>query len=186
MFLRCNNIRCRAEVQKVAMITFCSHIFCGICFSKIKKSKACIACKNYCDVSDFVIKEFDKKPCLAGYSPEDIFEATRKAISFWMYQIEQEYIIQKTLKERIEEECFKAKAELKAARATYNMDIESKTQKIQRLSSALDKERQSNFELTNIISEKNKEHQKLSTLYDKRKTSLQRVNLEDLENLNEE
>ncbi|RVD90781.1 e3 ubiquitin-protein ligase ccnb1ip1 [Tubulinosema ratisbonensis] len=178
MFLKCNNIR-RTEIQKLGIITFCSHIFCGICFTKVKKLKSCLACKSYVEDNEYMTKELDKEPCLAGYSPERIFDICRTGISFWTFQMEQECTIEIAMKEKLEDELSKIKTQLKNTLATLTIDNESKVQKIQRLSYALDKERQTNFELTNLIAEKTKEHQKLLNLFEKRKNSLPRMQFDE-------
>ena len=167
MFLRCNNIKCRQEIQKLTLITQCSHIFCYQCYPKIKKSKTCIACKSYCDETEYSVKELDVKPCLAGYSPEEIFECTQKALSFWLYQNDQEFVIQNALKEKADEEAFKAKHESKSLQANFGVEIESRDQKIERLEHALERERQISYDLNIVLADKARQYQKLLSSVEK-------------------
>lgn len=169
MYLRCNNIKCRQEIQKLTLITQCSHIFCYQCYPKIKKSKTCIACRSYCDENGYAVKELDTKPCLAGYSPEEVFECAQKALSFWMYQNDQEFVIQNALREKAEEAEFKAKHESKSLQANFSVEIESRDQKIDRLEHALERERQNTYDLNVILSEKTRQYQKLLSAIDRSK-----------------
>lgn len=169
MYLRCNNIKCRQEIQKLTLITQCSHIFCYQCYPKIKKSKTCIACRSYCDENGYAVKELDTKPCLAGYSPEEVFECAQKALSFWMYQNDQEFVIQSALREKAEEAEFKAKHESKSLQANFSVEIESRDQKIERLEHALERERQNTYDLNVVLSEKTRQYQKLLSAIDRSK-----------------
>lgn len=173
MFLKCNNLKCRTEIQKLAMITNCSHIFCNQCYPKVKKTKTCTACKSYCDEGDSEIKELNIKPCLAGFSPEEIVECAQNGVSFWLYQVEQEFVIEKALKEKAVEEAFKAKHEAKSLAANYSIEMENKQQKIERLEQALERERQNSYELNVLLAEKNRQYQKLVVTSDRKKISLQ-------------
>ncbi|KAL0265585.1 UNVERIFIED_CONTAM: hypothetical protein PYX00_011297 [Menopon gallinae] len=171
MYLRCNNIKCRQEIQKLTLITQCSHIFCYQCYPKIKKTKTCIACRSYCDENGYAVKELDTKPCLAGYSPEEVFECAQKALSFWMYQNDQEFVIQSALREKAEESEFKAKHESKSLQANFSVEIESRDQKIERLEHALERERQNTYDLNVVLSEKTRQYQKLLSAIDRNKFS---------------
>lgn len=175
MFLKCNNIKCRHEIQKLALITQCSHIFCYQCCAKIKKTKTCSACKSYCDENEYMVKELNVKPCLAGFSPEDIFECVQKSLSFWIYQNDQEFVIQNALKEKAVEDAYKAKHEFKALNANYKVEIESRDQKIERLEHALERERQNSYDLNIVLSEKAKQYQKLLSTIDRKKLGTYRL-----------
>lgn len=115
------------------------------------------------------------KPCLAGYSPEEIFECAQKALSFWLYQNDQEFVIQSALKEKAEDEAFKAKHDSKSLQANFNVEIESRDQKIERIEHALERERQNSYDLNVVLAEKARQYQKLLSTIDRSKLTNYRL-----------
>jgi len=89
----CNNSTCRTKIASGNVwVTFCSHIFCDPCGSKIFSSMTCISCKS--DVSgQFKLHKKSleptvgwKKMVLTGLPPDTIMEICTSAIQFYYYQ----------------------------------------------------------------------------------------------------
>lgn len=173
---KCNNIKCRKTIQKICLTTSCSHIFCKNCMLYVKKSKICTACKLQLQDNDFTVKELDCIPNLAGFKINDIIECSRLAISFYLYQNEQEYAILNAVNDDIEKEYFKLKHEIKSIKANYELEIESLKLNMERIERSLDKERNSNYDLQVQLDEKSKQFQKYMVNNSKYKTFIGKIN----------
>lgn len=99
-YLKCNNLQCRAQVEKKAIITTCSHVFCLDCGNKhFSKALVCPACDStLTQPDDIVVRDLHptedfKASCLAGLSPEIVIDIASRALSFWTYQQSQESAI---------------------------------------------------------------------------------------------
>ncbi|KAH8085394.1 hypothetical protein HD553DRAFT_28045 [Filobasidium floriforme] len=112
--LLCNNLRCRVALNTLgeAVVTNCSHIFCGPCAnSLIGTERICPACNAHLPGSDEITTmslsphtEW-KASVLSGLSPGLILEIAQRAMSFWTYQTSQlsafqEYVVNQA-KERV-------------------------------------------------------------------------------------
>ena len=89
----CNNPNCQTKITSGNVwLTFCSHIFCGPCGSKVSASMTCISCTS--DVSgQFKLHKKNlepaigwKKMVLAGLPPDMIMEICSSAIQFYYHQ----------------------------------------------------------------------------------------------------
>jgi hypothetical protein len=127
----------------------------------IKSSRICTACKSLCTDKDIFIREFDILPNLVGYDPSEVFDACRNAISFWLYQNEQEYAIHNAINEESEKEYLNMKHEIKSLKANYELEIESLKHNLERIERSLERERQNNYDLGVQLEEKIKQYQKL-------------------------
>lgn len=56
MMFICNSPHCQHLVTDLALISFCSHIFCSKCFSRLKRLKCCLFC-----YTDLKIEQADVK-----------------------------------------------------------------------------------------------------------------------------
>ncbi|KAF7682950.1 E3 ubiquitin-protein ligase CCNB1IP1 [Astathelohania contejeani] len=167
MQLICNNVKCQSDILKLALITICSHIFCQKCFPIVKKNMVCIACRSFLKESEIFLKELDFLPCLIGYPPDEIFEASQRGISFWIYQSEQNQLISNLHIEKASEQVYKYKNEVKTLRSAGDLEVQSLRQKLDRLECALERERQNGYDLSQLLSEKTKQYQKLLSINEK-------------------
>lgn len=161
MGLKCNNLKCRRNILKICLITNCSHVFCQSCLHNVKKLKICTACKSLCNDSDMFIRELEVLPNIAGFTPSEIFESCRNAISFWQYQTEQEHAIFNAINEQAEKTITESKYEIKSIKANYELEIESLKHALDRVERSLERERQNNYDLNVQLEEKIKQYQKL-------------------------
>ncbi|KAG0420077.1 E3 ubiquitin-protein ligase CCNB1IP1 [Dictyocoela roeselum] len=160
MFLKCNNLRCRECVQKRIYITPCSHVFCAICAAQIQRMNLCIACKSFVKDREMISKATDDGPCLLGYAPEEIFEAAQKALSFWLYQSEQEMAIGRAVQEKAESAQQKAHQECLLMNNKFEIEKMNLRNTIDKLENKLEREKECNYDLGVMLSEKTKQYQK--------------------------
>lgn len=173
---KCNNLKCRKTIQKICLTTSCSHIFCKNCLMYVKKSRICTACKLQCQDNDFTIKELDCIPNLSGFEINDILESCRLAISFYIYQNEQDSAIINAINDDMEKDYLKSKHEIKSIKANYELEIESLKLNLERSERSLDKERLSNYDLQVQLEEKSKQFQKYMLNNSKHKTFFAKAN----------
>lgn len=100
--LRCNCLRCRAQLSDRAVVTTCCHIFCLTCSENLGlsapagASRACPACQANLPNPDDVVStqlqptEDYKTSVLSGLSPNIIVECAGRGLAFWSYQSTQE------------------------------------------------------------------------------------------------
>ena len=100
--LRCNFLKCRAQLSDRAVVTTCCHIFCLICSENLGLSapagagRACPACQASLPNPDDVVStqlqptEDYKTSVLSGLSPNVIVECAGRGLAFWSYQSTQE------------------------------------------------------------------------------------------------
>ncbi|ORD94721.1 hypothetical protein ECANGB1_2786 [Enterospora canceri] len=89
MFLKCNNMQCRADIKYKYCITECKHLFCGDCVLLLERKERCIRCKSKIDVSEIRPKKFVKLD-LRGYSIGYIHDMCKVATDFFLAQVVQE------------------------------------------------------------------------------------------------
>lgn len=101
-YLRCNSLKCRESLDKKAVVTTCSHIFCISCAeslglaSAIASSRTCPACQTQLSNEDDVVvtelqpTEDYKTSVLSGLSPAIIMECAGRGMAFYHYQTTQE------------------------------------------------------------------------------------------------
>jgi E3 ubiquitin-protein ligase CCNP1IP1 len=101
--LKCNTLKCRADLIDRALVTTCSHIFCVDCWAIFgsgannhENYASCPACgTQLIHPDDAVITKLTptedyKTSVLSGLSPSIIMECASRALSFWAYQTGQE------------------------------------------------------------------------------------------------
>ncbi|RAH50337.1 uncharacterized protein BO95DRAFT_352703 [Aspergillus brunneoviolaceus CBS 621.78] len=101
-YLRCNSLKCRAQLKERAVVTTCSHIFCLQCASNLGLShptsvdRRCPACQTILVNPDDAVatilnpSEDYKTSVLSGLDPNTIMECAGRALLFWTYQTTQE------------------------------------------------------------------------------------------------
>lgn len=100
--LRCNSLKCRAQLGDRAVVTTCSHIFCIPCSESLGLASAdggrrvCPACETQlANPDDAVVTQLNptedyKTSVLSGLSPSIIMECAGRGLSFYSYQTTQE------------------------------------------------------------------------------------------------
>ncbi|PYI31985.1 hypothetical protein BP00DRAFT_445992 [Aspergillus indologenus CBS 114.80] len=108
-YLRCNSLKCRAQLKERAVVTTCSHIFCLQCASNLGLShptsvdRRCPACQTILVNPDDAVatilnpSEDYKTSVLSGLDPNTIMECAGRALLFWTYQTTQEIFYQEFL-----------------------------------------------------------------------------------------
>lgn len=101
-YLRCNSLKCRAQLDQKAVVTTCSHIFCVPCAESLGLASAdattrtCPACQTQLSNDDDVVvtelnpTEDYKTSVLSGLSPAIIIECAGRGMAFYHYQTTQE------------------------------------------------------------------------------------------------
>jgi E3 ubiquitin-protein ligase CCNP1IP1 len=122
-YLRCNSLKCRAQLNERAVVTTCSsalhwsiclsranspnsHIFCLQCADRLGLSapgpgeRRCPACQAILSNPDDAVStvlnptEDYKTSVLSGLDPNTIMECAARALMFWTYQATQEVYAQ--------------------------------------------------------------------------------------------
>ncbi|KAK3071198.1 hypothetical protein LTR53_009078 [Teratosphaeriaceae sp. CCFEE 6253] len=100
--LRCNILKCRAQLDDRAVVTTCSHIFCVPCSESSRlaspdtNARTCPACgTQLSSPDDAVVTQLNptedyKTSVLSGLSPTIVMECAGRALSFFSYQTAQE------------------------------------------------------------------------------------------------
>ncbi|XP_066937745.1 E3 ubiquitin-protein ligase CCNB1IP1-like [Macrobrachium rosenbergii] len=108
--LTCNYRGCRRALESVAWVTNCFHVFCNDHGSLlIKTSSECQACGTLLSEENNLVRvtlnprEYFRNMALMGLPPEHALEISRRAISFWSYQMEQEHRFQASVSKRYKE-----------------------------------------------------------------------------------
>nr|POE51892.1 e3 ubiquitin-protein ligase ccnb1ip1 [Quercus suber] len=113
--LRCNTLKCRAQLTANAVVTTCSHIFCVACTeasglaSAPSSARVCPACKAPLPARDDAVhasldpSEEYKKIALGGLSPSVIMECASRGLAFYTYQTAQEIVYQESAARRLRE-----------------------------------------------------------------------------------
>lgn len=100
--LRCNSLKCRAQLKDRAVVTTCSHIFCVSCSESLglalpnSHARQCPACgTGLTNPDDVVVTQLNptedyKTSVLSGLSPSIIMECAGRGLLFHSYQTTQE------------------------------------------------------------------------------------------------
>ncbi|ELA46834.1 hypothetical protein VCUG_01678 [Vavraia culicis subsp. floridensis] len=161
MHLKCNNLRCRSTIQKYILITPCSHVYCETCSPKIENMQICVACKTMVRKDELLVRELTKPPSIVGYPPDDVLECARDAISFWMYQAQQQEYIMKTMLEKAHSDAYKAVQHLKTCKLSAAIEKENMKSCIKKLENSLKREKENVYDLNMMLREKTDEYKKL-------------------------
>ncbi|XP_068221605.1 uncharacterized protein [Palaemon carinicauda] len=123
--LTCNYRGCRRALESIAWVTNCYHIFCSDHGSLLMKaSSECQACGTLLSEENNMVKvslnprEYVRNMTLMGLQPEVVLEMSRRAISFWSYQMEQEQRFQAHVSNRYKEG-------LKVAQTYYEQQLKT-------------------------------------------------------------
>ncbi|RPB14602.1 hypothetical protein P167DRAFT_462131, partial [Morchella conica CCBAS932] len=198
--LRCNNLRCRAQLDVRAAVTTCSHIFCISCASSLQLTepplndqRVCPACETtLSQPDDAVITALNpsddyKTSVLSGLSPTIIMEVCSKGLGFWTYQVTQEVVYQEYLAKSLTERSNTLSGQLDKIIRDANSEIASLRDKIAAMTIAEEELRRKNHELMEGWREKGRKLAQTQELYDKlkRRTLISQVRNAASENVNQ-
>ncbi|MCJ1314148.1 hypothetical protein MMC25_007828 [Agyrium rufum] len=179
--LRCNTLKCRAQLTDQAVVTTCSHLFCISCATNLGLSGAvgqnrqCPACKTSLVNPDDVVatklnpSEDYKTSVLSGLSPTAVMECAGRAIAFWSYQATQEIIYQEYLAKSLTDKYANLNNQMDSVISEANNELDQVHQKLQALQIDQDKLKQENMNLNAALREKNKRLQQSNDLYNRSK-----------------
>ncbi|KAL7276980.1 hypothetical protein RUND412_000017 [Rhizina undulata] len=179
--LRCNNLRCRKQLEHRAVVTTCSHIFCTNCASTLQSNppvggqRICPACDTPLTAPDDVVitilnpTDDYKTSVLSGLNPTVIMEICGRGLGFWSYQVTQEVVYQEYTAKNLTEKYNSLNTQLDNFIHEANAEIRSLREKITLMTSAEEELRRKNHELMEGWREKGRKLAQTQDLYDKLK-----------------
>ncbi|KAL8673169.1 MAG: hypothetical protein Q9168_002398 [Polycauliona sp. 1 TL-2023] len=162
--LRCNNLKCRAQLTEQAVVTTCSHIFCATCSHNLGLDAAptahrtCPACETSLPNPDDAVStqlnptEDYKTSVLSGLNPTTIVD------------VYQEYLA-KSLTDKYN----KLGTQVDKIIHDANTEITALNQKLSSLQIDQEKLQTENTNLVQAFREKSRKHQQTQELYDRLK-----------------
>ncbi|KAF4306759.1 Zinc finger RING-type protein [Botryosphaeria dothidea] len=141
--LRCNSLKCRAQLNDRAVVTTCSHIFCINCTNHLGLSNAdsnirvCPACDtpltNPDDAAETRLDPTEdyKTSVLSGLSPTIIMECAGRALAFYSYQTTQEIMYQEYLARSLTEKYTTLNTEMDKVVHDANTEIANLRERLQ-------------------------------------------------------
>ncbi|KAI5840764.1 hypothetical protein DFP73DRAFT_481949 [Morchella snyderi] len=184
--LRCNNLRCRAQLDVRAAVTTCRH-------PPLNGQRVCPACETtLSQPDDAVITALNpsddyKTSVLSGLSPTIIMEVCSKGLGFWTYQVTQEVVYQEYLAKSLTERSKTLSGQLDKIIRDANSEIASLRDKIAAMTISEEELRRKNHELMEGWREKGRKLAQTQELYDKlkRRTLISQVRNAASENVNQ-
>ncbi|TVY13576.1 E3 ubiquitin-protein ligase [Lachnellula arida] len=180
--LRCNDLKCRTELNDHAVVTTCSHVFCVECSNRCQLSgqrdgmrRICPACDAYLPNPDDVVvtnlnpTEDYKTSVLSGLSPNTIMECAGRALSWWAYQTAQEIVYQEYMAKNLSEKYSSLNLQMDKIINDANSEISNLRNKVSNMQIDQDSSRRKNEELLQALREKSRKHMQTQELYDKLK-----------------
>ncbi|KAK6531081.1 hypothetical protein TWF281_007906 [Arthrobotrys megalospora] len=183
--LRCNSLDCRAALDRLAVVTTCSHIFCTHCADNLLIKQAtsshhlgavaptCPACHTELKNPDDVVKtnlnptDDYKTSVLSGLSPSLILEIAGRGISFWTYQTTQEIVYQEYLSKTLTEKFNTLSTQLDKVVLEANTEIATLNERLQALAIENETISRKNHELGEALREKSRKQLEIQDRYDK-------------------
>ncbi|KAL8731479.1 MAG: hypothetical protein Q9181_004289 [Wetmoreana brouardii] len=162
--LRCNNLKCRAQLTERAVVTTCSHIFCTACSQNLGLDAApsgqriCPACETSLPNPDDVVStqlnptEDYKTSVLSGFTPSTIVDVYQEYLA---KSLTDKYNNMGTQMDKIIHDA--------------NTEIAALNQKISNLQIDREKLQSENTNLVAAFREKSRKHQQTQELYDRLK-----------------
>ncbi|KAL8677902.1 MAG: hypothetical protein Q9186_005713 [Xanthomendoza sp. 1 TL-2023] len=195
--LRCNNLKCRAQLTEQAVVTTCSHIFCSPCSHNLGLDAAptahrvCPACETSLpNLDDAVSTQLNptedyKTSVLSGLNPSTIVECAGRGLAFWSYQSTQEMylplpfdeplwlisssVYQEYLAKSLTDKYNNLGTQVDKIIHDANTEITTLNQKLASLQVDREKLQSENTNLVQAFREKSRKHQQTQELYDRLK-----------------
>ncbi|KAL8887580.1 MAG: hypothetical protein Q9215_004866 [Flavoplaca cf. flavocitrina] len=177
--LRCNNLKCRAQLADQAVVTTCSHIFCSACSHNLGLNatahRTCPACETSLPNPDDAVStqltptEDYKTSVLSGLSPSTIVECAGRGLAFWSYQSTQEIVYQEYLAKSLTDKYNKLGTQVDKIIHDANTEITTLNQKLSSMQIDQEKLQAENTNFVQAYREKSRKHQQTQELYDRLK-----------------
>ncbi|RAH80995.1 hypothetical protein BO86DRAFT_340575 [Aspergillus japonicus CBS 114.51] len=176
-YLRCNSLKCRAQLKERAVVTTCSHIFCLQCASNLGLShptsvdRRCPACQTILVNPDDAVatilnpSEDYKTSVLSGLDPNTIMECAGRALLFWTYQTTQEIFYQEFLGKTLTEKYANLNTQMDKVIHNANSEISALQARISDMQTTQDQLRKKNQELVDLYREKCTRFTQITNLY---------------------
>ncbi|KGO55136.1 Zinc finger, RING-type [Penicillium expansum] len=175
--LRCNSLKCRAELKEKAVVTTCSHIFCHGCADSLGLSRPttsnrlCPACQtallNPDDAVSTILNPTEdyKTSVLSGLDPNTIMECAGRALAFWAYQSTQEIFYQEYRAKTLTEKYANLNTQMDKVIHNANTEILSLQNKLSDMQSSQEDLQKKNQELNDMYRDKNNKLAQMTNLY---------------------
>ncbi|CAG7965215.1 unnamed protein product [Penicillium nalgiovense] len=175
--LRCNSLKCRAELKEKAVVTTCSHIFCDGCAESLGLSRPtasnrlCPACQtvllNPDDAVSTILNPTEdyKTSVLSGLDPNTIMECAGRALAFWAYQSTQEIFYQEYRAKTLTEKYANLNTQMDKIVHNANTEILSLQNKLSDMQSSQEDLQKKNQELNDMYRDKNNKLAQMTNLY---------------------
>ncbi|KAL6306769.1 hypothetical protein BKA93DRAFT_728933 [Sparassis latifolia] len=165
--LKCNRLTCRRALTEKAVVVS-SHIFCVECANELfNASRLCPACETSLTEPDDVVvcslhpSNDYKTSVLSGLNPATILEICSRAMSFWQYQVHQEFTFQHAVLRNVNEKTALLQKQLDNVIREANGEISLLNNKVSELERDLELERRQAANVQDTLREREKEYQKL-------------------------
>ncbi|PWY68421.1 cyclin [Aspergillus heteromorphus CBS 117.55] len=189
-YLRCNSLKCRAQLKERAVVTTCSHIFCLHCAGCLGLShptadeRRCPACQTVLINPDDAVAtvlnptEDYKTSVLSGLDPNTIMECAGRALLFWTYQTTQEIFYQEFLAKTLTEKYATLNAQMDKVIHNANSEISTLQARISDMQATQDQLHKKNQELVDMYREKCKKFAQMTNLYNLLKSRAMRSQMQ--------
>ncbi|KAG2420513.1 hypothetical protein HFD88_000125 [Aspergillus terreus] len=190
-YLRCNVLKCRAQLQEKAVVTTCSHIFCFQCADNLGLSRAspdprqCPACQtvlsNPDDAAMTILNPTEdyKTSVLSGLDPNTIMECAGRALLFWSYQTNQEILYQEFLGKTLTDKYANLNTQMDKVIHNANAEISTLQTKLSDMKKEHDQLQKKNQELVDMYREKSKKFTQITNLYNLLKSRSMRPQIQN-------
>ncbi|KAI1792965.1 hypothetical protein LXA43DRAFT_972290 [Ganoderma leucocontextum] len=152
--LRCNRLTCRRTLSDKAVVVSVHILDCAN--ELFNASRLCPA-----SVSSLHPSNDYKTSVLSGLNPTIVLEICSRALSFWQYQLHQEYSFQQALYKSVAERNAQLEKRLENVIREANGELSLLTNKMSDLERELEMERRKSASLQDTLKEHEKEYQKL-------------------------
>ncbi|XP_047241072.1 E3 ubiquitin-protein ligase CCNB1IP1 [Girardinichthys multiradiatus] len=172
--LLCNYPKCRAKLSGFAWVTACSHVFCDQHGSgEFSRSPAiCPACSSALSGKlDIVRSELSpseeyKAMVLAGLRPDIVLDISSRALAFWSYQVHQEHMYQEYSLSRADTQLKQMEKVLTQQNQSRELELTAMRGEIASLKKVMEEYKRKYSEVSERLMERNRQYQKLQSLYD--------------------
>ncbi|KAJ9292741.1 hypothetical protein DTO271G3_8440 [Paecilomyces variotii] len=189
-YLRCNSLKCRAQLNERAVVTTCSHIFCLQCADRLglsvpgPRERRCPACQAILSNPDDAVStvlnptEDYKTSVLSGLDPNTIMDCAARALMFWTYQTTQEIFYQEYLGKGLTEKYASLSTEMDKIIHNANMEISNLQNRLSEMELNQQQLHKKNQELVEMYREKCKKHAQMTNLYNLLKSRAMRSQMQ--------
>lgn len=163
--LKCNNIKCQNILNELITYTRCGHVFCNTCGSNIHRLMRCIACNQLIhDNKDLMIRDSRDHPDMLFTPPNIVLDEARRAVNFWMFQINEELNIKTKKYNKLSELANLEIESLKNQINSKKIELKAINKKLMEVEKEVEREKKNYYEMESRCEEKMKEIQVLTSI----------------------